>query len=302
MLVLRCNSEFESKNRGWFSRADHTVDKSAGRPGEFHPQTCQDPDLTLSRHPARATARRLPPSIETSGSSRCRLTRSNGDGLLPSLHGHYTRHRYAQSHRPYDSRRAGGGILQGNGIHSGQRGGRIFVKEKRRQDKPPAATIANSPENMVIVGGGAGFVAAEMLRRRGFGGRVVILVRSSSSRAGSGLVRAPWCQGQRTLALSHDAAPPVDRPNLSKLTGSAPEDWLPLGSAEFYTENNIELRLDAEVVGVDTKAHQIMVAGGKNLPYGRRVAFETVRPSMPISWSSVWVCGRVSRWPSRPAL
>jgi NAD(P)H-nitrite reductase large subunit len=62
---------------------------------------------------------------------------------------------------------------------------------------------------------------------------------------------------------------------LSKLTGSAPEDWLPLGSAEFYTENNIELRLDAEVVGVDTKAHQIMVAGGKNLPYGRRVPFES---------------------------
>src|SRR6516162_5216736 len=34
------------------------------RPGEFHPEPLTDPDLTLSRHPARATARRLPPAIE----------------------------------------------------------------------------------------------------------------------------------------------------------------------------------------------------------------------------------------------
>src|SRR5262252_10191458 len=34
------------------------------RPGEFHPGPLTDPDLTLSRHPARATARRLPPSVE----------------------------------------------------------------------------------------------------------------------------------------------------------------------------------------------------------------------------------------------
>ena len=33
------------------------------RPGEFHPEPLTDPDLTLSRHPARATARRLSPSI-----------------------------------------------------------------------------------------------------------------------------------------------------------------------------------------------------------------------------------------------
>jgi hypothetical protein len=39
---------------------------SLGRvgPGEFHPEPLTDPDLTLSRHPTRATARRLPPSIE----------------------------------------------------------------------------------------------------------------------------------------------------------------------------------------------------------------------------------------------
>src|SRR5215831_19738227 len=40
------------------------------RPGEFHPEPLTDPDMTLSRHPARAIARRLPPSAEHSGSSR----------------------------------------------------------------------------------------------------------------------------------------------------------------------------------------------------------------------------------------
>src|ERR1700722_15269869 len=40
------------------------------RPGEFHPEPLTDPDLILSHHPARAIARRLPPSAEHSGSSR----------------------------------------------------------------------------------------------------------------------------------------------------------------------------------------------------------------------------------------
>ena len=40
------------------------------RPGEFHPEPLTDPDLILSHHPARAIARRLPPSAEISGSSR----------------------------------------------------------------------------------------------------------------------------------------------------------------------------------------------------------------------------------------
>ena len=36
--------------------------KMPSRPGEFHPEPLTEPDLTLSRQPARATARRLPPS------------------------------------------------------------------------------------------------------------------------------------------------------------------------------------------------------------------------------------------------
>jgi len=127
-----------------------------------------------------------------------------------------------------------------------QRDGRIFVKDKRERDKQEPKSFVNAPARIVIVGGGAaGFAAAEMLRRRGFGGGIVM--------------------------LSQDAASPVDRPNLSKdyLAGSAPEDWVPLRSHEFYAENDIELQLNAEVVGIDTKMHQVIVAGRENLTYDR---------------------------------
>ena len=142
-----------------------------------------------------------------------------------------------------------------------QRDGRIFVREKRARSKSQAKAIANAPEKVVIVGGGAaGFAAAEMLRRRAFDGSIVM--------------------------LSHDAAPPVDRPNLSKdyLAGSAPEDWLPLRPNEYYAENNIELRLNAEVVGIDVKSREVMVAGSKNLAYDRlllAMGAEPVRLPIP---------------------
>src|SRR5579864_469077 len=128
-----------------------------------------------------------------------------------------------------------------------RRDGRIFVAQKREQPKPRAvAATADTPKKIVIVGGGAaGFEAAEMLRRHGFGGSIVM--------------------------VSSDAAPPVDRPNLSKdyLAGSAPEDWLPLRPDDFYSTSKIDLRLNAEVAAIDTKARQVRCANGTSLDYDR---------------------------------
>ena len=142
-----------------------------------------------------------------------------------------------------------------------QRDGRIFVKEKRAQTARRPEMPADAPRRIVIVGGGAaGFAAAEMLRRRGFGGALIL--------------------------LSSDAAPPVDRPNLSKdyLAGTAPEDWLPLRPDDFYAANRIELRLNVEVGGLDTKARELIVAGSENVPYDRLLlatGAEPVRLSIP---------------------
>src|SRR5690348_9246597 len=73
------------------------------RPGEFHPEPLTDLDLTLSRHPARATERRLPPPVENWSSSCCQLAsvtcplRSTGITPLPRYYGAvrpYPPHRY----------------------------------------------------------------------------------------------------------------------------------------------------------------------------------------------------------------
>jgi NADPH-dependent 2,4-dienoyl-CoA reductase/sulfur reductase-like enzyme len=73
------------------------------------------------------------------------------------------------------------------------------------------------------------------------------------------------------VMLSSDAAPPVDRPNLSKdyLAGSAPADWLPLRPDSFYAEARIDLRLRTDVVSIDSKARNVVLAGGDTVPYDR---------------------------------
>ena len=144
-----------------------------------------------------------------------------------------------------------------------QRDGKVFVREKRVQpgSKPRAKSAASGPNKIVIVGGGAaGFAAVEMLRRQEY-------------------------QGEITM-LSSDDALPVDRPNLSKdyLAGSAPEEWVSLRDASFYSDHDIDLRLDASVAQIDTRSHQIGLADGATIPFDRLLlatGAEPVRPSIP---------------------
>jgi hypothetical protein len=58
------------------------------RPWDFHPEPLTEPDLTLSRHPARATAQRLPPSIEHRFLPLPVDPSQMANDPLPSLHGH----------------------------------------------------------------------------------------------------------------------------------------------------------------------------------------------------------------------
>ncbi|HJS80348.1 MAG TPA: FAD-dependent oxidoreductase [Vitreimonas sp.] len=119
-------------------------------------------------------------------------------------------------------------------------GDRFFAREPQAPQTAQRMRRAGEPDKIVIVGGGAaGFAAAEMLRRLGFGGSLTM--------------------------LSADAAPPCDRPNLSKdyLAGTAPEDWIPLKGADFYAEHAIELKLGAAVTAIDLEKRETVAASGE---------------------------------------
>jgi len=146
-----------------------------------------------------------------------------------------------------------------------ERDSKLFVTTKKETLAPKkrarAAPTAGMPERIVIIGGGAaGFAAAEKLRREQYQGSVVM--------------------------LSNDDTPPVDRPNLSKdyLAGNAPEEWVPLRPASFYSDNGIELRLQATVTGIDTRSREVALAKGSKFRYDRLLlatGAEPVRLSIP---------------------
>ena len=123
-------------------------------------------------------------------------------------------------------------------------GDRVRLGAKRRPAARPASR--SGPASVVIVGAGAaGDAAAAELRRQGYAGSITLIGR--------------------------DAEPlPMDRPNLSKdyLAGTAPEAWLPVRGAKFYTENTITLRTSVEVTAIEPGAHRVRLAGGGTLEYG----------------------------------
>jgi NADPH-dependent 2,4-dienoyl-CoA reductase/sulfur reductase-like enzyme/nitrite reductase/ring-hydroxylating ferredoxin subunit len=139
---------------------------------------------------------------------------------------------------------------------------KVFVREKAAPTQTvPVAPSSRSPQKIVIVGGGAaGFAAAEMLRRQRFQGSIVM--------------------------LSDDDASPVDRPNLSKdyLAGTAPEDWVPLRGEDFYTEQDIDLRLKTTVTEIDVRGREVALNNGSRIAFDRLLlatGAEPVRLPLP---------------------
>jgi NADPH-dependent 2,4-dienoyl-CoA reductase/sulfur reductase-like enzyme len=127
-----------------------------------------------------------------------------------------------------------------------QHDGRIFVRHKLEPARKSHHSADTQPQSVVIVGGGAaGLAAALKLRRAGY---------------------------ERPLTLvSAETDPPYDRPNLSKdyLAGSAPEEWLPLRSDEFYRDNGIELALGVAVRELDASQRKLTLQSGRELPFDR---------------------------------
>jgi NADPH-dependent 2,4-dienoyl-CoA reductase/sulfur reductase-like enzyme len=99
-----------------------------------------------------------------------------------------------------------------------------------------------NPSTVVIVGAGA--ACADMLRAKGYAG---------------------------TITLADDEEPgPVDRPNLSKdfLAGTAPENWIPLRTREYYQSIHVELVTGDPVVRINPADHLVSLRSGRTLNYG----------------------------------
>src|ERR1700733_8660057 len=130
----------------------------------------------------------------------------------------------------------------------------VFVREKRDaanagSDRPSKESrrIHRAPgalRSVVIVGGGAaGLSAADSLRRNGYAGALTM--------------------------VSADDSPPCDRPNLSKdfLAGTAPAEWIPLRTPEFYAERNIDLVLESRVSAVDIARRRVEIESGRHFEF-----------------------------------
>jgi apoptosis-inducing factor 3 len=126
-------------------------------------------------------------------------------------------------------------------------GSKIFVRERMATPKPSTpmpGSAATLPASVTIIGGGAaGLAAADCLRREGYAGRITL--------------------------ISADASAPYDRPNLSKdfLMGTAPAEWMPLRTPEYYAERKIELLLDSRVESLDLERRIVQLERGRQMDF-----------------------------------
>ncbi len=141
--------------------------------------------------------------------------------------------------------------------------GMVMIDGKKTPDFRVQCPL--NPSSVVIVGAGAaGAACADKLRAKGYAGPV-------------------------TLAGDEEPGP-VDRPNLSKdfLAGTAPEDWIPLRTREYYESIQVELVTDDPVVRISPASHQVSLRGGRTLSYGALLLATGAEPrSLPIEGSDL---------------
>jgi 3-phenylpropionate/trans-cinnamate dioxygenase ferredoxin reductase subunit len=103
-----------------------------------------------------------------------------------------------------------------------------------------------APRSIVIVGASlAGASAADALRRQGYDGELII--------------------------VGAEREPPYERPPLSKavLAGKEDEDRVFLRLADWYDEQQIDLRLGVRAVGLDAAERTLLLDDNTRLPYDR---------------------------------
>jgi len=125
-------------------------------------------------------------------------------------------------------------------------GSLVRVGKKREQHTRTLASAG--PSSVAIIGAGpAGTACAETLRSEGY-------------------------QGPITL-VGAELPGPVDRPNLSKdyLAGTAPEEWIPLRTAEALREHDIELLANDPAKAISLSDRKVQLASGRAIDWAALV-------------------------------
>jgi len=124
-------------------------------------------------------------------------------------------------------------------------GEKVFLRDKlpapvRKQVLPASGSNSHPPSVIIVGGGAAGLAAADMLRREGYDRPITM--------------------------ISADDSAPYDRPNLSKdyLAGTAPDEWIPLRSPDYYRDRNIDLVLNARVSSLNVTQKRIQLENGRS--------------------------------------
>jgi 3-phenylpropionate/trans-cinnamate dioxygenase ferredoxin reductase subunit len=102
-------------------------------------------------------------------------------------------------------------------------------------------------ENVIVGGGLAGGMVAQEYREQGGDGSVLLIAR--------------------------EAHPPYHRPPLTKefLRGEKPVSEVYMHPAEWWGEQNVDLRTGTDAAAVDVGAHTVTLDGGETVEYGRLV-------------------------------
>jgi len=122
-------------------------------------------------------------------------------------------------------------------------GDMVMIDGKKTTSSRAACPL--NPSSIVIVGAGAaGAACADMLRAKGYPGPITLVGDEEPS--------------------------PVDRPNLSKdfLAGTAPEDWIPLRTREYYESIQVELLTNDPAVRISPVEHRVSLRSGRTISYG----------------------------------
>jgi len=119
-----------------------------------------------------------------------------------------------------------------------------YEPEKVKNFKRVADVSCPNPEDQkvfVIIGGGpAGVICADTLREKKFKGQIILLTKEKYH--------------------------PTERIKLSKTLTATPEQTA-LHPREYYEQANIQVRVDAEVTGIDTSKNEVSLRNGDVVKY-----------------------------------